>query len=176
MRHQKSTVKLGRSQAHRDALLANQVVSLIEHNRIKTTLAKAKAVRPFAEKLVTLGKKNTLHARRTALAYLRHNETAVHLLFAEVAPRAAERKGGYTRIVKLGQRKSDAAPMALIEWVDFVAVEEPAPEPAKAKGKKAPAKPATEPAAASKPRARKKADKPAAEETPAEPAAEEAKE
>jgi len=164
MRHQKSVVKLGRSQSHRDALLANQVVSLIEHNRIKTTLAKAKAVRPFAEKLVTLGKKNTLHARRTALSYLRHNEGAVHRLFAEVAPRAAERKGGYTRIVKLGQRKSDAAPMAFIEWVDGSAIEEAAPEPVKAKGKKTAPKPATE-AAPKKPRASK-----AAASEPAEPA------
>jgi large subunit ribosomal protein L17 len=166
MRHQKSVVKLGRSQSHRDALLANQVVSLIEHNRIKTTLAKAKAVRPFAEKLVTLGKKNTLHARRTALSYLRHNEGAVHRLFDEVAPRAAERKGGYTRIVKLGQRKSDAAPMALIEWVDFSVIEEAPPEPAKTKGKKAPAKPATEPAS-KKPQASKApAEKPAEPTTP----------
>jgi large subunit ribosomal protein L17 len=161
MRHQKNTVKLGRSQAHRDALLANQVISLIEHSRIKTTLAKAKAVRPFAEKIVTLGKKNTLHARRTALSYLRHNEGAVHRLFDEVAPRAADRKGGYTRIVKLGQRNSDAAPMALIEWVDAAIVEEVAPEPAKTKAKKATAKPADKPAADApkKPRAKKAADK-----------------
>jgi len=169
MRHQKSTVKLGRSQAHRDALLANQVVSLIEHSRIKTTLAKAKAVRPFAEKLVTLGKKNTLHARRTALGYLRHNEGAVHRLFAEVAPRAADRKGGYTRIIKLGQRTSDASPMAFIEWVDATIIEE-APAP-KAKGKKA-AKPAAEPAPeAKKARAKKKAG-----DQPAEPAPEKAAE
>jgi large subunit ribosomal protein L17 len=165
MRHQKNTVKLGRSQAHRDAMLANQVVSLIENSRIKTTLAKAKAVRPFAEKLVTLGKKNTLHARRTALSYLRHNEGAVHRLFDEVAPRAAARKGGYTRIVKLGQRSSDAAPMAFIEWVDSSVVEEAAPEPAK-KAKKSAAKPAAE-GAVKKPRATKKA----AAEIPAEPAA-----
>ncbi|MDB6151892.1 MAG: rplQ [Chthoniobacteraceae bacterium] len=118
MRHQVKTIKLGRSQAHRDALLANQVVSLIEHSRITTTLAKAKAVRPLAEKMVTLGKKKTLHARRNALATLRHNEIAVKRLFDEVAPRAATRQGGYTRIVKLGMRKSDAAPMAFIEWVD----------------------------------------------------------
>jgi large subunit ribosomal protein L17 len=164
MRHKKSIVKLGRSQSHRDALLANQVVSLIEHSRIKTTLAKAKAVRPFAEKLVTLGKKNTLHARRTALSYLRHNEGAVHRLFDEVAPRASERKGGYTRIIKLGQRKSDAAPMAFIEWVDALVVEQAAPEP-KTKGKKA-AKPAAEaaaPAAEKKPRAKKKAEAPEGE-------------
>jgi large subunit ribosomal protein L17 len=176
MRHQKSVVKLGRSQSHRDALLANQVVSLIEHSRIKTTLAKAKAVRPFAEKLVTLGKKNTLHARRTALAYLRHNEGAVHRLFDEVAPRAAERKGGYTRIVKLGQRKSDAAPMAFIEWVDASVVEEAPPEPAKTKGKKAAAKPAAE-AAPKAPRASKPAPAEQAEpapEKPAEPGPEEA--
>jgi len=118
MRHQKKTVKLGRTAAHRDALLANQVVNLIEHSRIKTTLAKAKAVRPFAEKIVTLGKKGTLHARRTALAYLHHNEEAVRKLFAVIAQRSAERKGGYTRIIKLGFRKSDAAPLALLEWVD----------------------------------------------------------
>ena len=118
MRHQNKTVKLGRSSSHRNALLANQAVSLIEHSRIQTTLAKAKAVRPFAEKLVTLAKKGTLHARRTALAYLCHNEDAVSRLFSVIGPRSAERKGGYTRIVKLGFRKSDAAPVAIIEWVD----------------------------------------------------------
>ena len=168
MRHKNKTVKLGRSQSHRDALLANQVVSLIEHNRIKTTLAKAKAVRPMAEKLVTIAKKNTLHARRTALSVLRHNEGAVHRLFAEVAPRAADRKGGYTRIVKLGQRKSDAAPMAFIEWVDGTIVEEAAPEP-KTKAKKAakPAAAATKEPAAKKPRA-KKVEEPAPEPKAAE--------
>src|SRR5215216_1366262 len=124
MRHQVKTIKLGRSQAHRDALIANQIVSLIEHNRIKTTLAKAKAVRPFAEKMVTLGKKNTLHARRTALARLRHNEGAVKRLFEEIAPRCAAREGGYTRIIKLGNRNSDAAPMAFLEWVDGPPVQE----------------------------------------------------
>ncbi len=118
MRHQKKTVKLGRSASHRKALLANQVVSLIEHSRIQTTLAKAKAVRPFAEKLVTLGRKGTLHARRIALSYLHHNEAAVRKLFTEVAPRTNGRNGGYTRIIKLGYRKSDAAPIALLEWVD----------------------------------------------------------
>jgi large subunit ribosomal protein L17 len=81
-------------------------------------LAKAKAVRPFAEKLVTIGKKNTLHARRVALSYLRHNQTAVKDLFDKVAPRCAARQGGYTRIVKVGQRRSDASEMAIIEWVD----------------------------------------------------------
>lgn len=123
MRHQRKTIKLGRSQAHRDALLANQTISLIEHSRIKTTLAKAKAVRPFAEKMVTLGKKNTLHSRRTALAYLRHNEDAVKRLFSEVAPRCATRQGGYCRIIKLGPRNSDSAPMAFLEWVDAAGAE-----------------------------------------------------
>lgn len=118
MRHQRKTLKLGRSQAHRDALLANQVISLIEHNRIKTTLAKAKAVRPFAEKMVTIGRKNTLHARRLALSYLLHNKDAVRALFDKVAPRTAGRQGGYTRIIKLGNRNSDAAEMAFLEWVD----------------------------------------------------------
>lgn len=134
MRHQKKTVRLGRTAAHRKALLANQVCSLIEHQRIKTTLAKAKAVRPLAEKMVTLGKKGSLHARRTALAVLRQ-KNAVKKLFDEVAPRSATRNGGYTRIVKLGQRKSDSAAMAFIEWVDALVVEEkPATEkPAKHK-------------------------------------------
>ena len=133
MRHQKNTVKLGRSASHRDALLANQVCSLIEHTRITTTLAKAKAVRPLAEKLVTLGKTGTVHARRIALAYLHHNEAAVRKLFAEVAPRSATRQGGYTRIIKIGQRLSDASPMAFIEWVDQIvpAAAEAAPEAAK---------------------------------------------
>lgn len=120
MRHQKNTVKLGRSQAHRDALLANQVCSLIIHQRIRTTLAKAKATRPLAEKMVTLGKKGTIHARRTATAYL-HQDAAVKKLFDEIAPRTAGRHGGYTRIVKLGPRKSDSAPMAVLEWVDSAA-------------------------------------------------------
>ncbi len=117
MRHQKKTVKLGRTASHRNALLANQVCSLIEHKRIKTTLAKAKAVRPLAEKMVTLGKRGDLHARRLAAGYLGQKD-AVKKLFAEIAPRAADRKGGYTRIIKLGQRLSDSAPMAYIEWVD----------------------------------------------------------
>ena len=118
MRHQKKTVKLGRSQAHRDSLLANQVCSLIEHRRIKTTLAKAKATKPLAERMVTLGKKGDLHARRIAISYLNHKEI-VKKLFTEIAPASATRKGGYTRIVKLGARLSDSAPMAFLEWVDY---------------------------------------------------------
>ncbi|MEO5720667.1 MAG: 50S ribosomal protein L17 [Chthoniobacterales bacterium] len=137
MRHQKKTVKLGLTAAHRKSLLANQVCSLIEHQRIKTTLAKAKAVRPLAEKMVTLGKKGSLHARRTALAVLRQKD-AVKKLFDDIAPRAADRKGGYTRIVKLGARKSDAAPVAFIEWVDApIVTEEPVAEEKGKKGKAA---------------------------------------
>jgi large subunit ribosomal protein L17 len=133
MRHQNKTAKLGLTASHRKALLANQVCSLIEHQRIKTTLAKAKAVRPLAEKMVTLGKKGSLHARRTALAVLRQ-KGAVKKLFEDIAPRSATRNGGYTRNVKLGARKSDSAPVAFIEWVDApLVVEEPAPEE---KGKK----------------------------------------
>jgi large subunit ribosomal protein L17 len=143
MRHQKKTLKLGLTAAHRKAMLANQVCSLIEHQRIKTTLAKAKAVRPLAEKMVTLGKKGSLHARRTALAVLRQKD-AVKKLFEDIAPRSATRNGGYTRIVKLGARKSDSAPVAFIEWVDAPqAVEESAPEE-KGKKSKAPKAPAAE--------------------------------
>ena len=117
MRHKRKTVKLQRKASHRDALLANLAKSMVEHRRVRTTLAKAKAVKPLAERMVTLGKKNTLHARRMALAVLRQ-KSAVSALFDEVAPRAASRNGGYTRIIKLGPRKSDSAPMAYLEWVD----------------------------------------------------------
>lgn len=137
MRHQKKTIKLGRTAEHRKALLANQVCSLIEHQRIKTTLAKAKAVRPLAEQMVTLGKNGSIHARRTALATLRQ-KNAVKKLFDDIAPRSAERSGGYTRIVKLGQRRSDSASMAFIEWVDMAEAVEATPvEEKKAKRKKA---------------------------------------
>ncbi len=144
MRHQKKTVKLGRTAEHRKALLANQVCSLIEHQRIKTTLAKAKAVRPLAEKMVTLGKQGSLHARRTALAVLRQKD-AVKKLFDDIAPRSAGRNGGYTRIVKLGARKSDSAPVAFIEWVDAPqVVEEPETEEKGKKKKRKDAKPAAD--------------------------------
>jgi large subunit ribosomal protein L17 len=118
MRHAKSGRKLGRDASHRRALYANLAGSLITHGRIETTEAKAKAVRPYAEKLITLGKRGDLHARRLAMAELRSNDV-VHKLFSDVAPRFAERPGGYTRIVKLGPRQGDAADMALLELVDF---------------------------------------------------------
>ena len=119
MRHQKQGRKLGRDSAHRKALYANLCGALIEHGRIKTTLAKAKEVRPIAEELVTLGKRGDLHARRQAIAALRSSVMA-HILFSEVAPRFADRPGGYTRIVKLGPRQGDAAPMAYLEFVDHL--------------------------------------------------------
>ena len=142
MRHQKKTIKLGRTAEHRKALLANQICSLIEHQRIKTTLAKARAVRPLAERMVTLGKNGSIHARRTALATLRQ-KNAVKKLFDDIAPKSAERNGGYTRIVKLGYRKSDSARMAFIEWVDMAeVVEQKATE--EKKRKKKPAEPKAE--------------------------------
>jgi large subunit ribosomal protein L17 len=141
MRHQKKTVKLGRTAEHRRALLANQVCSLIEHQRIRTTLAKAKAVRPIAERMVTLGKNGSIHARRTALAVLRQ-KNAVKKLFDDIAQRSAQRNGGYTRIIRLGQRKSDSAPMAFVEWVDAERVVEQKPlKEKKAKRKEAEPKP-----------------------------------
>jgi large subunit ribosomal protein L17 len=150
MKHGRKIVKLQRKQDHRDALLMNLTCSLIEHRRIRTTLAKAKALRPYAEKLVTLGKRGTLHARRTALSSLRHKDV-VKKLFEEIAVASKDRVGGYTRITKLGQRRSDSAPMAYIEWVDAYVpktaeapaaevVAEPVAEEAAAPKKKAPAK------------------------------------
>ena len=161
MRHRKKTVRLGRKAEHRKALLANQVCSLIEHQRIKTTLAKAKAVRPLAEKMMTLGKNGSIHARRTAFATLRQKD-AVKKLFDQIAPASNERNGGYTRIIRLGQRTSDSASMAFIEWVDApVAVEEKPVEEKKAKK--------TEPKTEAKPKAPKREEpKAKAEEKPAE--------
>lgn len=118
MRHARSGKKLGRDAAHRKALYSNLAGALITHGRIETTEAKAKAVRPYAEKMITLGKRGDLHARRQAMAELRSNDV-VHRLFADVAPRFAEREGGYTRIVKIAPRQGDAADMALLELVDF---------------------------------------------------------
>ena len=123
MRHRRNTTKLKRTAAHRRSLLANLACSLIEHGSIRTTLAKAKALRPVAEKMVTLGKRGDLHARRQAVAFLRQKDIAKKL-FDEVAPLSKERQGGYCRITKLGVRMTDAAPMALIEWVDQPVTEE----------------------------------------------------
>jgi large subunit ribosomal protein L17 len=125
LRHRRSGRKLGRDSAHRKALYANLAGALIEHGRIKTTIAKAKAVRPIVEEMITLGRRGDLAARRQALAYLRSNDV-VTMLFSDVAPRFKDRPGGYTRIVKLGPRWGDSAEMAYLELVDYVP---PAPRP-----------------------------------------------
>jgi len=121
MRHLKRTAKLGRTGEHRNAMLANLVCSLIKHKRVTTTLAKAKAARSVAEKMVTLGKKASIHSRRLAAARL-HQEDAVKILFTEIAPAQKERHGGYTRIIRLGQRQGDAGQRAILEWVELAPV------------------------------------------------------
>jgi large subunit ribosomal protein L17 len=174
MRHRSKTAKLKRNASHRKALLSNLACSLIEHGRIKTTLGKAKALRPVAEKLVTLAKRDDLHSRRLATSYL-HQKEMVAKLFSEVAPASKERQGGYCRITKLGPRMSDAAPMAYIEWVDRPALDaeedllaEVAEEKPSKKQAKAPAKqeaPAEEPAAEAEVEVQAEAE---AEEAPGE--------
>jgi large subunit ribosomal protein L17 len=162
MRHLKRTAKLGRTGQHRNRMLANLVCSLIKHRRVTTTLAKAKAARSVAEKMITLGKAGTLHDRRLASARLHQDEEAVKILFNEIAPTQKERHGGYTRIIRLGgsvgkhrgRRQGDAAEQAILEFVD-VPIPEPAAEAAKA--------PAAEAAPEKAP------------ETPAEPKADEKK-
>jgi len=138
MRHRQNTTKLGRTSQHRDSMLANLVGSLIRHERVRTTVSRAKAARPVAEKLVTLGKKGTLHHRRQAISAL-HETDLVHKLFAEIAPRFKDRAGGYTRILRLGYRQGDAAPTALLEWVVRPApvVDDVVEETAKGKSKDA---------------------------------------
>ena len=135
MRHLKRTAKLGRTGQHRNAMLANLVCSLIKHKRVTTTLAKAKAARSVAEKLVTLGKNGTMHDRRLAVARL-HQEDAVKILFNEIAPAQKERNGGYTRIVKMHQRQGDASQLAILEWVDLPTVSTTATEGASGEEKK----------------------------------------
>ncbi|MDX8393129.1 MAG: 50S ribosomal protein L17 [Mariprofundales bacterium] len=122
MRHRKKHGLLGRASPHRRALLANLAVALIEHGSIQTTQAKAKALRPYVEKLVTLGKRGDLHARRQAFGQLR-SKVATHRLFEEVAGWSESRSGGYTRIIKTGFRAGDAAPMAVIALVDLPVIE-----------------------------------------------------
>ncbi len=117
MRHQRTGKKLGRDSAHRRALYANLASELIEHERIKTTVTKAKAVKPIAEQMITLGRRGDIHARRQAVSFLRSKDI-VHKLFADLGPRFAERPGGYLRIVRLGPRQGDAAEMVYLELVD----------------------------------------------------------
>lgn len=126
MRHLKKTLKLGRTSSHREALLAGLVCSLVTESRIVTTLRKAKAAQSLSEKMVTLAKRGTLAARRLALSRIRQ-EAPVSKLFSTVAPSFKDRKGGYTRIMKLGMRRSDSSEMAILEWVDYV------PQPKKKK-------------------------------------------
>jgi large subunit ribosomal protein L17 len=130
VRHARTGKKLGRDSAHRKALYSNLAGALIEHGRIKTTVTKAKAVKPIAEQMITLGRRGDLHARRQATAFLRSRDV-VHKLFAEVAPLFKDRPGGYTRIVKIGPRPGDSAEMAYLELVDeeFVAREREARTP-----------------------------------------------
>ena len=120
MRHGKKVNHLGRKTAHRKAMLANMACSLIEHKRINTTVAKAKALRKFVEPLINRSKEDSTHSRRMVFRYLQSKD-AVNELFREVAPKIADRPGGYTRIIKLGRRMSDSSEMVLLEWVDAVA-------------------------------------------------------
>jgi large subunit ribosomal protein L17 len=154
MRHLKRTAKLGRTGEHRNAMLANLVCSLIKHKRVTTTLAKAKAARSVAEKLVTLGKKGTLHDRRLAAARL-HQEDVVKILFNEIAPAQKDRPGGYTRIVRMHQRQGDAAQLAILEWVDMPIVSE-TPTQEKPAEETKPAEEAAEGKAAKKGKGKKK--------------------
>jgi large subunit ribosomal protein L17 len=134
VRHARAGKKLGRDSAHRKALYSNLAGALIEHGRIKTTVTKAKAVKPIAEQMITLGRRGDLHARRQATAFLRSRDV-VHKLFAEVAPRFKDRPGGYSRIIRIGPRPGDAAEMVYLELVDEEYVETqreertPAPAP-----------------------------------------------
>ena len=148
MRHRKLTVKLGRTSSQREALFANMVSNLILAKRITTTLAKGRATKRLAEKMVTVGKKGTLAARRHALSALKQDKVVAEL-FDAVAPAMKDRAGGYTRVIKLGKRQSDSSEMCILEWVDFV------PKAKKAKAEK------TEEAPKGEKKAEKKAEKPA---------------
>lgn len=167
MRHQVSGRKLGRTTSHREAMFRNMVVSLIQHGRILTTLEKAKELRIIADKIVTLGKKDTLHARRVAFDRLRSRE-AVQKLFGTIAPAFKSRNGGYTRILKVGHRHGDGGTTAIIEYlredVGLINLEEKQAKAEKAK----PAKKAAEP------KAKKAAKAPVAEKAKKEPKAEKA--
>lgn len=159
MRHGKKVNHLGRTSAHRKALMANMACSLIEHKRINTTLAKARELRKYIEPLITKSKKDETHSRRMVFSYLQ-NKDAVKALFGEIAIKVGDRPGGYTRIIKLGNRLGDAAEMCMIELVDFNTIYS-------ANGK-------AEAAAAKKPRTRRAGKKKAEDAAEAEPVAEQA--
>lgn len=195
MQHNRAGRKLGRTSAHRKALFRNQLTSLLLHERIQTTLSKAKELRPLAEKLVTLGKRGGLHARRLALRDV--SQDAAKRLFDEIAPRFATRPGGYTRILKLGARPGDAAERAILEFVDFDFAQRRAEKKAaekavsekketllekarrlvtgKASADKDAARAEEAPEAAAEPKAEKKAKAPKAAAKPAAPKAPRAK-
>ncbi|MBS1260816.1 MAG: 50S ribosomal protein L17 [Calditrichaeota bacterium] len=164
MRHRKTTVKLNRTPSHRRATLMNLTRALVEHKKIKTTLARAKATRSYAERLITFAKRDDVAARRQVVKKLR-NRDAVKTLFHEIGPRFRDRNGGYTRIVKLENREGDEAPMAILELVGF-GVEEPVKPTRRRRRRQAPKRPAGKPAAAK--------EKPAAEEMAAAGEAEQA--
>jgi large subunit ribosomal protein L17 len=176
VRHARSGKKLGRDMAHRKALYANLAGAVIEHGRIKTTVTKAKAVKPIAEQLITLGRRGDMHARRQAVAFLR-SKAVVHKLFDEVGPAFAGRPGGYLRITRIGPRPGDSAEMAYLELVDTPLVFKtrvPREEPAEsARGRKVAAPEAEaveeEPAAEAEPAAETEAEPPADEDLPEEP-------
>lgn len=166
MRHQKKGKKLGRTASHRNATLRNIASALIEHHQIRTTLSKAKAAQSYIEKLISYGKNDTVHSRRLAFKMLQ-NRTLVKMLFDDIATTFGDRKGGYTRVVKLGQRRGDGAPLAILQLVGFeqLVVDEETPKKKKGKGKATKKEAAKETkAAAKKETAKKKADEVAAEE------------
>jgi len=159
MRHRNLRGKLERPTGHRRALVRNQVTSLLAHERIETTDAKAKVLRRVADRMITLGKRGTLHARRQALAVIRDRDVAAKV-FDQLAQRYAERQGGYTRVLKSRQRVGDAAPMSIVELVDAeVGAERPAKAPEKARATRAPKAPAEKPARAERPRRSARAEK-----------------
>jgi len=168
MRHQKSGKKLGRTPAHRKALFRNMVTSLLKHQRIVTTEVKAKEVGRLTEKMITLGKRGDLHARRQAIAFIKSNEV-VKSLFSEYAQRYKAREGGYTRVIKLEPRSGDNAPMAIVELVDRPVVEKAAGDKAGKPAKKADAP--KKKAAAKEAKAPAKAKKEAKEEAKSKKAA-----
>ena len=171
MRHGKKINHLGRKSAHRKSMLSNMACSLIEHKRIETTVAKAKALKKYVEPLVTKSKEDTTHSRRTVFSYLKDKE-AVSILFGEVSEKVASRPGGYTRIIKTGTRLGDNAEMCIIELVDFNELLVKEDKPAKSTRRRK--KPAAKKAAEKKEEV--KAEEPKAEEAAVETKAEEVKE
>jgi large subunit ribosomal protein L17 len=165
MRHRQTTPKLGRTHSHRNAMLRNMVTDLLRHGRVRTTEPKAKALRPLAERMITLGKRESLHARRQAARVIRDKDV-VRKLFDELAPRYAERPGGYTRIIKLPARSGDAADMAMIELVEAEMVRKERKKPRKKGGPRT----AAQDTAAAAPAVEEPVEAPA-EEQAAEPAA-----